>query len=295
MRFEYLEPASVAEAIAMLENYQGRAKILAGGTDLLVQIKQGTLKPDFVVHIGRIEELNRITADSDGGLRIGTLTTMRVIERSELLQGGWDMLRQGAAQVSCPQIRNVATLGGNSCHGIPSADTVPSLIALGAEALIVGPRGERKVPMEAFHRGPGRTVLEADELMQGFKIPTPPPCTGGCYLKYTPRGTSELAIVGVAALLTLNPKDGTCQDARIVLGACGPTPLRTKKAESLLLGNRLNAPIIEKAAHVAAEESRPNPGVSARAPAPYRKEMVRVWGRYALKNAWMKAEASRNS
>jgi len=295
MRFEYLEPASVAETVALLGNCRGRAKILAGGTDLVVQIRQGTLKPDFVIHIGRIEELKGITTDPDGGLFIGTLTTMRAIERSERLTGRWDVLRQGAAQVSCPQIRNVATLGGNSCNGIPSADTVPPLIALGAEAIIMGPRGERKVPMEAFHRGPGRTVLDADEFMRGFKIPAPSPCTGGCYLKYTPRGTSELAIVGVAALLTLNPKDGTCQDARIVLGACGPTPLRTKKAESLLLGNRLNAPIIEKAAHVAAEESRPNPGVSVRAPAPYRREMVRVWGRYALKNAWMNAEASRNS
>ena len=295
MKFEYLEPASVAEAAAMLGNYRHRAKILAGGTDLVVQIRQGTLKPDFVIHIGRIEELNGITTDSDGGLFIGTLATMRAIERSERLAGRWDILRQGAAQVSCPQVRNVATLGGNSCNGIPSADTVPPLIALGAEAVIVGPGGERKVHMEAFHRGPGRTVLEADEFMRGFKIPPPPPCTGGCYLKYTPRGTSELAIVGVAALVTLNPKDGTCQDARIVLGACGPTPLRTKKAESFLRGNRLDAPLIEKAAHMAAEESRPNPGISVRAPASYRREMVRVWGRHALKNAWMKAEAYHRS
>jgi aerobic carbon-monoxide dehydrogenase medium subunit len=295
MKLEYLEPASVAEAAAMLGNYRHRAKILAGGTDLVVQIRQGTLKPDFVIHIGRIEELNRITTDSDGGLFIGTLATMRAIERSERLAEHWDILRQGAAQVSCPQVRNVATLGGNSCNGIPSADTVPPLIALGAEAVIVGPGGERKVHMEAFHRGPGRTVLEADEFMRGFKIPAPPPCTGGCYLKYTPRGTSELAIVGVAALVTLNPKDGTCQDARIVLGACGPTPLRTKKAESLLRGNRLDAPLIEKAAHMAAEESRPNPGISVRAPASYRREMVRVWGWQALKNAWMKAEAYRSS
>ena len=295
MKFEYLEPASVAEAAAMLGNYRHRAKILAGGTDLVVQIRQGTLKPDFVIHIGRIEELNGITTDSDGGLFIGTLATMRAIERSERLAGRWDILRQGAAQVSCPQVRNVATLGGNSCNGIPSADTVPPLIALGAEAVIVGPGGERKVHMEAFHRGPGRTVLEADEFMRGFKIPPPPPCTGGCYLKYTPRGTSELAIVGIAALVTLNPKDGTCQDARIVLGACGPTPLRTKKAESLLRGNRLDAPLIEKAAHMAAEESRPNPGISVRAPASYRREMVRVWGRHALKNAWMKAEAYHRS
>ncbi len=290
MKFEYLEPTSVAETLAMLKRYQGRAKILAGGTDLVVQMKQGTFKPEVVIHIGRIETLSGIAREAGGGLRIGALTTMRTLEKSAVLQGSDDILREGATQVSCPQIRNVATLGGNSCNGIPSADTVPALIALDAQAIIAGPGGERKVPMESFHRGPGRTVLEADELLVGFAIPPPPPFAGGSYLKYTPRGTSELSVVGVAALLTLDPQDGTCRQARIVLGACAPTPIRAKQAEAILLGNRLNDSLIAKAAEKASEEARPNPGISVRASAPYRREMVKVWSRSALKKAWGKAQ-----
>jgi carbon-monoxide dehydrogenase medium subunit len=295
MKFEYLEPASVAEAKEMLAHFRDRAKVLAGGTDLVVQMKQGALRPDYVIHIGRLQELGGIMPDAAGGIRIGTLTTMRSLEKSLALHGDFDILRQGAMQVSCPQIRNVATLGGNSCNGIPSADSVPALIALGAEAIIIGPRGERKVPMETFHRGPGRTVLDPDELLWGFQIPAPASSTGGCYIKYTPRGTSELAVVGVAALLTLHPKDGACQRARLVLGACAPTPIRAERAEAVLIGNRLEELLIEKASRAAAEEARPNPGISVRASAVYRREMVKVWSRNALKEAWQKAAANRNS
>jgi carbon-monoxide dehydrogenase medium subunit len=291
MKFEYWEPDSIPAAVALLERYRERAKILAGGTDLVVQMRQGIMRPDGVIHIGRIPELKGILPKVEGGIRIGTLTTMREIEKSEILQSGFDILCQGAAQVSCPQIRNVATLGGNICNGVPSADTVPALMALGAEAILMGPAGERSVPLEKFHNGPGRTILKGDEMLLRFEIPAPPPFTGGCYLKYTPRGTFELAIVGVAALITLNPRDGLCENARLILGACGPTPLRVKNAESILLGKRRDKSLFARAAEIAAGEAKPNPGVSVRASAPYRREMVRVWSRYALEKAWQKAEA----
>jgi CO/xanthine dehydrogenase FAD-binding subunit len=289
MRFEYLEPESIESAIGLLEQYKGRARILAGGTDLVVQMRQRIIRPDFVIHIGLIQGLDYISFDSDGGVGIGTLATMRMVEKSEVLKGSFEILRQGAAQVSCPQIRNVATLGGNSCNGVPSADTVPPLIALGTEAMVIGPKGERKIPLEEFHRGPGRTVLKADELLVGFKIPSQPALTGASYFKYTPRGTSELAVVGVAALLTLSPGNGVCEKARIVLGACGPTPLRAKKAESVLLKHRIDEALIEKAAQTAAGEARPNPGVSVRASAAYRRMMVRVWCKRALEDAMRRA------
>jgi len=291
MKFEYWEPDSIPAAVALLERYRERAKILAGGTDLVVQMRQGIMRPDGVIHIGRIPELKGILPKVEGGIRIGTLTTMREIEKSEILQSGFDILRQGAAQVSCPQIRNVATLGGNICNGVPSADTVPALMALGAEAILMSPAGERSVPLEKFHNGPGRTILKGDEMLLRFEIPAPPPFTGGCYLKYTPRGTFELATVGVAALITLNPRDGLCENARLILGACGPTPLRVKNAESILLGKRRDKSLFARAAEIAAGEAKPNPGVSVRASAPYRREMVRVWSRYALEKAWQKAEA----
>lgn len=289
MRFEYLEPDSIESVISLLENYKGRAKILAGGTDLLVQIRKGIIKPDFLIHIGLIQDLKGIIYDSDGGVWVGTLTTMRMVEKSELLKGGFDILRQGAAQVSSMQIKNVATMGGNSCNGIPSADTVPSLIALGANAIVICPKGKREIPMEEFHCGPGRTVLKEDELLLGFKIPSQPAFSGGAYFKYSPRGTFELAIVGVAALITLNPRDLMCETVRIVLGACGPIPLRAKKAESVLLRNQIDEILIEKAAQIAEEEARPNPKVSVRASAWYRREMVRVWVKRALADAFKRA------
>lgn len=290
MKFEFLEPSSIGETLSILSQDGERAKILAGGTDLIVQMKQGAFKPDVVIHIGRIEELKGIHPKPDGGLRIGTLTTMRTLEKTALLQGPFSAIREGAAQVSCPQIRNVATLGGNSCNGIPSADTVPALIALNAQALIVGPRGRRSVPMENFHRGPGQTVLEMDELLMEFEIPPPRPFTGSSYFKFTPRGTSELAVVGVAASITLDPKDGLCREVRIALGACAPTPIRAKEAERVLLGNRLNDRLIAQAADQASLEARPNPGVSVRASAWYRRAMVKVFTRQAIELAWRRAQ-----
>jgi aerobic carbon-monoxide dehydrogenase medium subunit len=292
MRFEYWEPESLVDAMAMLNGYREKAKILAGGTDLVVQLRQGTSRPQAVIHIGRIRSLEGVSSLPGGGVRIGTLTTMRAVQESEQLGGSLDILRQSAAQVSCPQIRNVATLGGNTCNGIPSADTVPALVALGADALILGPQGERRVLMENFHVGPGKTVLHAEELLKAFHIPPPPSCTGGCYVKYTPRGTFELSIVGVAALITLDPGNGTCRDARVVLGACAPTPLRVKRAEAVLIGKRLHPALIEEAGQIAAEEARPNPGVSVRASVQYRREMAKVWTRHALRMAWMNAESS---
>lgn len=293
MRFEYLEPELLEEALQLLEKYRERARILAGGTDLVVQMRQGTLRPEFVVHMGLIPGLEGIAPEGEG-FRVGALTTLRALEKSAMLRGPLEILRQGAAQVSCPQIRNVATLGGNSCNGAPSADTVPGLIALEAEAIIRGPRGERKVPLEKFHCAPGRTVLNADEILLGFSIPPPPPFTGGSYKKYTPRGTSELAIVGVAALVTLRPEDGGCRRARLVLGACGPTPLRIREAESVLVGSRLEEDAVEEAARIAAAQARPNPGISVRASAEYRREMVCVFSRYALREAKEKAISNPN-
>lgn len=277
-------------AVQLLDDYGTRAKILAGGTDLIVQMKARTSRPEFVIHVGMIEELKGISPQTGGGLWVGTLTTMRLIEKTSF-SAGFDILRQGAAQVSSPQIRNVATLGGNLCNGIPSADSVPALIALGSNAKVVSRKGTRSIPVEKFHIGPGRTVLDPDELLLGFEIPPPPPLTGGAYLKYTPRGTFELAIVGIAALLTVNPKDRTCERARIVLGACGPTPIRATETESALTGQKIDDCVIEEASQIAAGEAAPNPGVSVRAPASYRREMVAVWTRRAIRDAWEKALA----
>jgi carbon-monoxide dehydrogenase medium subunit len=216
------------------------------------------------------------------------MQTLREVERADLLGDGFDLIRRGAGCVSSMQVRNVATLGGNSCNASPAADTVPGLIAAGAQALLMGKEGKRILPLEQFFLGPGQTALRQDEILTGFRVPAPPPTSGSCYRKFSIRGEVDLAIVGVAASLVLGGDDHYIREARIVLGAVGPTPLRSRKAEEVLSGQYAEKELLIEAARIAAEESQ---SISdQRASASYRKEMVRVWTRYALEEAFQKAQ-----
>ena len=292
MRFEYLEPRTLRECVEMLGHYGPEARLLAGGTDLVVKLRSGTLRPRAVITLGFIEELRALKRNSDGSLEIGAMQTLREVERAELLGDGFDLIRRGAGCVSSRQVRNVATLGGNSCNASPAADTVPGLIAVGARAVMTGRQGERMLPLEEFFLGPGQTALQSDEILTGFRIPAPPARSGSCYKKFAIRGEVDLAIVGVAARLVLGEDDRHIKDARIVLGAVGPTPLRSRKAEELLSGRQPTKDLFFEAARVAAEESQ---SISdQRASASYRKEMVRVWTRYALEEAFQKCKGARS-
>jgi carbon-monoxide dehydrogenase medium subunit len=177
-------------------------------------------------------------------------------------------------------IRNVGTIGGNLCHASPSAETAPSLIGLGASVKLMGPDGERTVALEKFFTGPGQTVLQTGEMMVDIQVPPMPLESKGIYLKHTTRGTVNPAIVGVAAIVTMDRK--RCKEIKLVLGAVAPTPTRVKKAEEILRGEEIDEPLIEKAAQAASDESSPISDV--RASADYRKEMVKVFTRYALRN-----------
>ena len=289
MRFEYLEPRTLRECVEMLGHYGSEARLLAGGTDLVVKLRSGTLRPRAVITLGYIKELRTLKRNSDGSLEIGTMQTLREVERAELLGDDFDLIRRGAGCVSSMQVRNVATLGGNSCNASPAADTVPALIAAGAQALIMGKEGERMLPLEEFFLGPGQTALRGDEILTGFRVPAPPPHSGGCYKKFAIRGEVDLAIVGVAASLVLGGDDHYIKEARIVLGAVGPTPLRSRKAEEMLSGKPTTKDLFFEAARIAAEESQPIS--DQRASAPYRKEMIRVWTRYALEEAFQAGTA----
>jgi len=287
MRFEYLEPRTLRECVEMLGHYGPEARLLAGGTDLVVKLRSGTLRPRAVITLGFIEELRALKRNSDGSLEIGAMQTLREVERAELLGDGFDLIRRGAGCVSSRQVRNVATLGGNSCNASPAADTVPGLIAVGARAVMTGRQGERMLPLEEFFLGPGQTALQSDEILTGFRIPAPPPDSGSCYKKFAIRGEVDLAIVGVAASL-VSGKDGrSIKGARIVLGAVGPTPLRSWKAEEMLCGKHTTEDLFFEAARIAAGECQPIS--DQRASASYRKEMIRVWTRYALEEAFQKS------
>lgn len=278
MRFNYLEPATVEEAVSLLGKYDGKAKVVAGGTDLLVQIRDKLIAPEYVVDIGYISGLDCIDYDETQGLRIGALTTIRAIEKSSRIYQVYPAISQAAGLLGSMAIRNVATIGGNLCNAAPSADTAPALIGLSAKGKIIGPDGEKFVSLEEFFTGPGCIVCEPGELLVEIQVPVPPPGTKGVYLKHG-RSAIDLATVGVAVIMTLEP-GVVCRDVKIVLGAVAPTPMRAKKAEEILRGKKVEPALIEKSAQVAADEARPITDV--RASAEYRKEMVKVYTRRAI-------------
>lgn len=281
MRFEYLKPTTIEESVSLLIKYDGNAKIIAGGTDLVVQMKQRVVRPKYVVDIEGISGLDYIDYNEGQGLMIGALTTIRSLETSTQLLQRYPVISQAANQLGSPAIRNLGTLGGNLCNAAPSAETAPALIGLSARAKIVGPNGERVVPLEEFFIGPGNTILKSGELLIEIQVPVTLPGTRGVYLKHGIRGTMDLAIVGVAVIMTLDPKSEICHDIKVVLGAVAPIPMRARNAEDIIRGKRIDEVLINRCAQAASDEARPICDV--RASAEYRKEMVKVFTRRAIR------------
>lgn len=282
--FEYFEPKSIAEATDLLARYGEEIKVIAGGTDLLVDLKLDNIKPKYIVNVKIIPGLNYIHYDPENGLRIGALTTIRALEKSAEVRQRYAVLWQAARLLGNVAIRNVATLGGNLCNAAPSADTALSLIGLSAVAKIAGSGGEREVPLEEFFIGPGKTVLSINELLVEIQVPVPPHDTRGAFIKYGIRSTSDLPIVNVAAVVNLETGDGVCQDVRIVLGNVASTPMRARKAEEIARGKKLDDGTIPACAQAAADEAHPREG-SIRASAEYKKAMVKVFTEQALRAA----------
>src|SRR5688572_20387865 len=276
-RFEYFEPRTVPEAVALLARYAGRAQALAGGTDLLVELKEQLRQADCVVNLKKIPGIDGLSFDAREGLRIGALVTAREIEVSALAQKHYPSLVQATRELGSIQVRNRATIVGNICRASPSADTLPPLIADQARVFIQGGSGTRHVPLEAFFTGPGKTQLRPGELVTEIVVPPPQPHTGKVYIKHGRRKAMELATVGIAVTAT---RDG---DVRIALGAVAPTVIRARKAEAILSGRKMDGALIEAAARAAAGEAKPISNV--RATADYRREMVAVLTRRALARA----------
>jgi aerobic carbon-monoxide dehydrogenase medium subunit len=290
MHFEYLQPLTLQETAALLAEYDGEAKIIAGGTDLINLIRTKAIRPRYVVDIGRIPGLDRVKYDNDGALSIGALATLRSLETSKGIKQRHPVIAQAAAQLGSVAIRNVGTIGGNLCHASPAADTVPSLIALGSTVKIHGPAGDRRVSLEEFFTAPGQTVLQRGEILTEVCVPPMPSDSKGVYLKHASRGAADLAIVGVAVVATV--VGGCCRGLKIALGAVAPTPIRAGDAEKVLDGKAINDALIEQAAQAAADESRPITDV--RASADYRREMVKVFTQRAVRGAIAKSNEARN-
>ena len=273
--FEYFAPTSIAEASEILAHYAGSARVVAGGTDLLLKMKADRLAPQAVVNIKRIPDLRGLAMNSH--LTIGALTTLEELRCTPVVRQHYGSLADAAATMASVQIRNLATVGGNLCNAAPSADLAPILIALRAVACIVGSQGERRVPLDEFFVGPGKTVLEVDELLAA--VEAPPPSGPALYLKHSSRECMDIAVAGVG--LSLQMADERCAEARIVLGAVAPTPLRARRAEEALIEGALTPDRIGRAAHLAADEAKPIDDV--RGAAWYRRKMIEVLTRRGLK------------
>lgn len=288
-RFEYLEARTLPEAIALQGQDEG-TRIVAGATDFLVRWRQGLWKPRYVLNIQRIPGLDRVSYSPETGLSLGTLVTIRTLELHPLIQEHYPALSQAATTFAGVQIRNLATVGGNICNASPAGDTLPALIAYGAECRLIGPEGERLVPLESFFLGPGRTVLRRAELLVELHLPPPPPHTGALYIKHSPRSAMDISAVGVASVVSFEGRDGVCREVRIALGAVAPTVMRARSVEALLRGQRLDAALIQQAARAAMEDARPIDDI--RGTARHRRAIVEALTGRTLRSAIQMAQGT---
>jgi len=248
--FEYEAPTSVAEAVRVLSQHDGSARPLAGGTDLIDQIRTGRQQPQVVVDIKKIPELS-VLESSATGLRLGAAVPCYRIYGDPGISHAYAALADSARIIGGVQIQSRASVGGNLCNSGPAADSTPSLIALGAVAVIAGPKGRREVAVENFCTGPGKNVLTPGEFLVELKFPARPAHSGSHYRRFIPRNEMDIAVVGVAASVVLDGKGETFVSARIALGAVGPTPLFAKEAGALLAGKSVSDESIGKAAEAA--------------------------------------------
>ena len=280
---ECLFPKTLREAVSLLKKHKGSAKVIAGGTDLLPKMKRREIAPKYLIDLKEITGLNYIKYEKEKGLRIGAATTLNEILESSLISKHYPILTKAVSQMASIQVRNMGTMVGNLCNAVPSADTAPPLIALEAKLKLVGSKKARTVFVEDFFKGPDKTVLDPVELVVEVQIPPPHSGELGIYLKHTIRAEMDLAVVGVAAYLALDSKKHICKDVKIVLGAVAPVPMRAKKAEAVLRGKPLDDDLIDSAATIASVESKPIDDI--RSSAEYRREMVRVLTKKALKHS----------
>lgn len=274
-KFTYLAPKSLDEAVSLHESYGERAKYIAGGTDVLVKIKEGKLVPEYLISLKDILGQERPYLNHETGeLFIGAFLTHRSIEKSSIVQLNYPILHDAVKNIGSVQIRNVATIGGNLVNAVPSADGAIPLIALDGKANIYGTKGRRSVELRRFFLGPGQCDLERGEILLEIVIPPLLPRTGGAYIKHGRREAMELPMLGVGTLLSLEEDKTTCARARICLGVAAPTPLRCLEAEKYLVGKSVDDNSLAEAGRIAAEESRVRDSI--RGLAWYRREMVGV-------------------
>ncbi|HKY46475.1 MAG TPA: xanthine dehydrogenase family protein subunit M, partial [Acidimicrobiia bacterium] len=254
-QIEFRSCRSEAEALAVLDEFGDDARILAGGTDLMIQYQRGEINPSVFLHIQKIPELGGITVN--GSIAIGALTTHRRLVRHDEIRRHLPALAEAAATVGGWQTQEAGTLGGNLCNASPAADTVPPLLMADAVVGLASPKGRRSMPLDQFLLGRRLTARQADELLTGIDLELPPPRTGEVYLKVGPRSAMEVALVGLAARLTLGEDGATVEDARVAVCSVGPRPFRAVEAEAVLTGSRLEGGAVAEAGELLARAASP--------------------------------------
>jgi carbon-monoxide dehydrogenase medium subunit len=282
---DYFEPKTVGEAVSLLAKYGAEAKIIAGGTDMLVDMKYKE-EPGCLINIKKIPGLSSIQ-ENGGSLRIGALTTIRDVETNALVRDKLTVLWESSHQFASLQIRNTATIGGNICRASPSGETLAPLLVLEAKGKCVSADGEKTEPFSSLFQGPGKTSLGSKGLLTAIDVPYPAAGSKSVYLKHAVRGAMDIAMVGVAVLVTPDATKNNVQDVRIGLGAVAPTPIRATKTEALLRGKPLSAALIKEAAAMAAAESSPID--DQRSSAENRRWIVDALTRRGLTQTWKAA------
>jgi aerobic carbon-monoxide dehydrogenase medium subunit len=283
--FDYLEPATVAEACALLKQHGGEAKVFAGGTHVTILMKQGLYQPKALVNIKKIPELRGIKFDAAAGLVIGALATHREIETSPVIKEKFPVLCEAEREVANIRVRHMGTVGGNLASGEPLTDLSQIFIALGAELKISGPSGERSLPVEQLFVDFYTTSLAEDEIITQVVIPPSPPNSGIKYIRFSSSSAVDKPSAGVAVRLAL--KQEAVQAARIVLGCVGPTPVRARKAEDLVFGKKLTAELVAEAGATASQECSPTSDL--RGSERYKRAIVGTLVKRALTAAYEKA------
>lgn len=285
---QYQSPASIDEAVAALASIGG-ARVLAGGTDLLVQLRSGTASPAAVIDIKNIAGLRAISETADG-FRIGAAVSGAEITDHEALVRAWPGVTEAAGLIGSTQVQGRASLGGNVCNASPAADTTPALIAARAVAEIIGPGGRRSIPVEQIATGPGKTSLASGEIVVSFLLPTRTARSGDAYLRLIPRTEMDIAVAGAAVNLTL-AEDGTIADARVSIGAVAPTALLLDGASGILVGTKLDEAALAKLAEAAGAAARPID--DKRGTIDYRRKVVGVLAKRAALIAYERAKGAR--
>jgi len=273
-RFDFLEPTSLEEAYAALSEHGDDAKIMAGGTALILFMRQRLLQPAVIVSLRQVPGLDEVQA-VDGGIRIGTLVTHRRAELHPLVRERFPALEETLERVATIRIRNMGTVGGNLAHSDPAQDPPATLLALGASVDVVGPGGKRTIPLDEFFTDYYENALEPGEVLTHINVPPPPARHAQAFSKFLPRSVDDYATVAVAVSLALSPDGKRCEEAQIGLGSVAPTPLRARGAEAVLRGQELTDAVLREAGEAAAAECDPLPDI--RGSAEYKRENVKVW------------------